>query len=221
MRGSRAALAALFGLALVGLNFIGCVSAPEPAAPPPRAERPVYELGEKWIRNDGLYELTRIDEGRYVFSGGAGREIRLTRDLVVGEVTGPRFLQFLSPPLLSWPLQLGQKSSSLGLVTSHAAVLGGSGQLQTTLTVDRYEEVRVPAGTFKAFRISGAVEGYYVPLGGHVFRAWYAPDARQLVKAESLTLTPLNFQVVALDPSGRTGARPSRSPWRSRPTRRG
>ena len=46
MRGSRAALAALFGLVLVGLNFIGCVSAPEPATPPPRAERPTYELGE-------------------------------------------------------------------------------------------------------------------------------------------------------------------------------
>lgn len=109
MRANRAALAALLGVALVG-----CVSTPEPGAPPPRAERPIYELGEKWIRNDGLYELTRIDENRYVFSGGAGREIQLTRDLVVGEVTGVRFLQFLSPPVLSWPLQLGQKTSSIG-----------------------------------------------------------------------------------------------------------
>src|SRR5262245_32822720 len=111
MRGNRAALAALLGLTLVG-----CASPPEPAAPPPRAERPIYELGEKWIRSDGIYELTRIDEGRYVFSSESGREIHLSRDLVIVEMTGARFLQFFVPPSLSWPLQLGQKSSSIGAV---------------------------------------------------------------------------------------------------------
>ena len=100
MQANRAALAALLGLAL-----FGCAGAPEPAAPPPRAERPIYELGEKWIRNDGIYELTRIDDGRYVFSGGAGREIHLTRDLVVGEITGGRFLLLSdpAPPELAAP----------------------------------------------------------------------------------------------------------------------
>ena len=126
-------------------------------------------------------------------------------------MTGPRaYLQFLSPPTLSWPLQVGQKAAQLvwsGL--QGGRYLGGScASCTTTLTVDRYEEVRVPAGTFKAFRISGAIEGYYAPLGGHVFRTWYAPDARQLVKAESLTSTPLNFQVVALEPSDRVGRAP-------------
>ena len=88
------------------------------------------------------------------------------------------------------------------------AGMGFPGPSQTTLTVDRYEEVRVPAGTFKAFRISGLVENPYAPLGGYTFRAWYAPEARQLVKAESLALNPLNFQVVALDPSDRVGRSP-------------
>ncbi len=34
----------------------------------PRAERPTYTLGEKWVRNDGLYELIRIEKDVYVFS---------------------------------------------------------------------------------------------------------------------------------------------------------
>ena len=95
MRGSCAVLVALLGLALVG-----CAGAPESAAPPSRVERPLYELGEKWIRNDGVYELIRLESDRYVFSGPAGREIRLTRDLVVSTVTrGSSGLQFIVPCL--------------------------------------------------------------------------------------------------------------------------
>src|SRR5262249_42683567 len=114
MRANRVALATLLGLVLVG-----CASTPGPATPPPHAERPTYELGEKWIRSDGIYELTRIDQGRYVFSSESGREIHLTRDLVVSAVTGVRYLQFVSPPSLNWPLQLGQKSGSVGRVRAY------------------------------------------------------------------------------------------------------
>jgi hypothetical protein len=35
----------------------------------PRAERPTYTLGEKWVRNDGLYELIRIEKDVYVMKG--------------------------------------------------------------------------------------------------------------------------------------------------------
>src|SRR5262245_15505478 len=205
MRAHRAALAALLGVVLVG-----CASTPEPAAPPLLAERPIYELGEKWIRNDGLYELTRIEENRYVFSG-PGREIHLTRDLVVSAVTGVRFLEFVSPPSLNWPLQVGQRGGSVGSIRFYAenyGFLNMAGSSWTTLTVDAYEDVRVPAGIFKAFRISGVIGGGVRDLGGRAFRAWYAPEARQLVKAESLALDPLNFQVVAFEPSQQTQRAP-------------
>ena len=31
------------------------------AADTPRAERPTYAVGDRWVRNDGVYELIRIE----------------------------------------------------------------------------------------------------------------------------------------------------------------
>jgi Caspase domain len=210
MRGSRAALLA----ALFGLILSGCAGTPEPATPPPRAERPIYELGEKWIRNDGIYELTRIEDDRYVFSSSGEREIHLSRSLVVWQVTGRpsiaqrRTIEFQNPPTLQWPLRIGQKDRRPGVVYNGGSRLGGTATPETTLTVDRYEEVRVPAGTFNAFRITGDIQGQINRLGGYVFRAWYAPEARQLVKADSFDLPALNFEVVALEPRDAVGRTP-------------
>jgi hypothetical protein len=52
----------------------------------PRAERPVYTLGERWIRSDGVYDLIRVEDGRYIFAAGVDRQIHLTQDLVVAKV---------------------------------------------------------------------------------------------------------------------------------------
>jgi hypothetical protein len=30
----------------------------------PKAERPSYAVGDRWIRSDGAYDLIRIDNGR-------------------------------------------------------------------------------------------------------------------------------------------------------------
>jgi hypothetical protein len=40
---------------------------------PPRAERPAYTLGDKWIRNDGVYDMIRIEKDLYIFSSKRGR----------------------------------------------------------------------------------------------------------------------------------------------------
>src|SRR5262245_43095835 len=79
-----------------------------PATPPPRAERPVYQLGERWIRTDGVYELVRIHEDRYVFRSGRDREVELSKDLVpLG--WSPEAPDWMSPPPpLVWPLEVGQ-----------------------------------------------------------------------------------------------------------------
>jgi hypothetical protein len=204
MRKSRVALAVVLGMTL-----FGCASGPDPASPPPRAERPTYELGERWIRSDGIYDLTRIEDDRYVFTSSGGREIQLNRDLAISKVAaGQGFLQFVARPSLSWPLQLGQTSSVQGPVlranlgrNPAATDFGGNLPVQTTLSVDAYEEIRVAAGTFKAFRISVAIQSLGDRFGGNRFRFWYAPEVRQLVKGESLFLSGMNFEVVALEPN--------------------
>lgn len=49
------------------------------AAETPRAERPIYSLGEKWVHADDVDELIRIEKDLCVFAASRGREIHLTR----------------------------------------------------------------------------------------------------------------------------------------------
>ena len=67
-------------LCLLALTFASCSSIPHGGPDAPRAERPTYTIGEKWIRSDGAYELIRIDNDRYIFSAGPDREIHLTKE---------------------------------------------------------------------------------------------------------------------------------------------
>src|SRR5262245_26773668 len=170
----------------------------------PRAERPTYTLGERWIRSDGVYDLIRIEDGRYIFAAGVDRQIHLTQDLMVAKVQkGLWVVEFTPPPKLTWPLEVGKWGTSSGIRRNPNDPMGQDASF--TWSVQAYEDVQVVAGTFKAFRISLTID---VP--GNVARAklfnysarlvtWYAPEARQFVKAEGFNLDLLAFQVVALE----------------------
>src|SRR5262245_54432386 len=187
MRGIRAAL-----IAFLVLGSVGCAATQDPATPPPRAERPTYAVGEKWIRTDGVYELVRIEDDRYIFSAGPDREIHLTRDLFPATVVkGVRILTFSPPPRLPWPLEVGKVETGRGVVPGVAGFFSGSYDVR----VEAYEDVRVPAGTFKAFRVSIVATAY---LHGVEFRltTWYAPALRQFVKTETRRISgPLYGQI--------------------------
>src|SRR5262245_9258998 len=109
MRGVIHALMLVVAFALL-------TSPPLVEAQKPRAERPTYTLGERWIRSDGVYDLIRIEDGRYIFAAGADRQIHLTQDLMVAKVQkGPWVLEFTPPPKLTWPLEVGKRGSSSGI----------------------------------------------------------------------------------------------------------
>src|SRR5262245_59211246 len=157
----------------------------------PRAERPTYTLGERWIRSDGVYDLIRIEDGRYIFAAGADRQIHLTQDFMVAKVQkGQWVMELMPPPKLTWPLEVGKWGTSSG-IWRHPSVAGGDAA-SFTWRVEAYEDVQVAAGTFKAFRISLALERFDTATrgGNLLFRksyhliTWYAPEARQFVKAE-------------------------------------
>jgi hypothetical protein len=83
----------------------------------PRAERPVYTLGERWIRSDGVYDLIRVEDGRYIFAAGVDRQIHLTQDLMVAKVQKGQFImEFTPPPKLTWPLEVGKWGTSSGIL---------------------------------------------------------------------------------------------------------
>ena len=77
-------------LALTCLLFPSAALAQEPSA-----ERPTYALGDKWIRNDGAFELVRIEGGAYVFAQGPKREVRLSRNLGFARAQrGDKFVEY-------------------------------------------------------------------------------------------------------------------------------
>jgi hypothetical protein len=174
------------------------------SAQAPKAERPSYSVGDKWIRSDGAYDLIRIENGRYVFAADGGREVHLTRDLGVAKIVrgGQVLLELEPPPGLTWPLEVGQSGVSWLTLKSLDPQFGQS-VVRLTWKVDAYQDVRVPAGTFKAFRIVHVLEPRFLAASPQSRRLelafWYAPAIQQLVRADGNDLSGLAFQAVALD----------------------
>ena len=170
----------------------------------PKAERPTYAVGDKWIRSDGAYDLIRIENGRYVFAADGGREVHLTRDLGVAKIVrgGQVLLELEPPPGLTWPLEVGQSGVSWLTLKSLDPQFGQS-VVRLTWKVDAYQDVRVPAGVFKAFRIVQVLEPRFLAASPQSRRLelafWYAPAIQQLVRADGNDLSGLAFQAVALD----------------------
>lgn len=196
-RALRGALCALAGGPLL-------LAAGLAAAGAPRAERPIYAVGDRWFRQDGVYDLVRIENDRYVFAAGPRREIHLTKALGLARIQkGGSVMEFDPPPELAWPLEIGKWGVVSGLWRTPQNPAG----LRATFTwkAEAYEDVTVSAGTFKAFRIALSIQGSRWGGPSRDAVIWYAPEARQLVKAESHHMGMLNFQVVVVD-------RPTREP---------
>jgi len=202
MRRSPAALA--FSVALAW--FLGAETA---STQKPNAERPSYDVGARWLLNDGAYDLVRATRDVYFFSAGPNRQIQLTRDLGIYRMLkdGNVEWQLDPPPPIKWPLEVGK----WGII--HNAVLRSreypSGlPVRFTWEVKAYESVPVPAGAYQAFRIVYFAEYIGDPLrrsGGIAGRQswalvlWYAPEPRQIVKAEGSGLLGVDFQLAAGD----------------------
>ena len=92
-------------LALLTVLSLTLLSAAPASGQAPKAERPTYAVGDKWIRSDGAYDLIRIENGRYVFAADGGREVHLTRDLGIARIVrGGQVVLELEPPASpTWP----------------------------------------------------------------------------------------------------------------------
>jgi hypothetical protein len=192
-------------LALVTALVLGLALTPAAAQKPP-AERPTYAVGDAWVLTDAAYRLARIDRGAYMFTAAGEREIWLTRDLAVTFVKrGPEWLEIQEPPRVAWPLQGGKWGSGRSVIR----LGGGNVEVYSIWRVEGPEPVRTAGGTFQAFRtrysfdpnIPGQFTGSPTQRYGPVAREaafdvtiWYAPDIRQIVKAESSKLL-LTFEL--------------------------
>ncbi len=197
---------------LVGLALTACVTLSEVGLPTrgagssttkPRAERPTYSLGDRWIRYDGSYELVRIENDRYVFSAGFGAaEVHLTKNLGLARAQRSGYVFELNPPPEpTWPLEVGKFGVILSTVRTPSNPSGFPARF--TWSVDAYEDVAVVAGTFKAFKISFVMTAAGPFAGGQSWKnelvLWYAPEVQQYVKSSYNFPGMLNFQVVLID----------------------
>ena len=152
----------------------------------PQAERPTYAVGERWVRNDGVYELIRIEKDQYVFAASAERQVRLTKDLMLAFVQkNAGLLELDPPPAIAWPLEVGKSGSSWGTLRWEGNSAGVYSRF--LWNVASYGETPIPGGTIKAFRIDLRMESLREGGRGREQRVfqlsmWYAPQARQLVK---------------------------------------
>jgi len=174
----------------------------------PHAERPTYQVGDRWIRSDGVYDLVRIEKGLYVFAAEGGREIHLTKDLAIVHIgrRGEVDWELYPAPRLKWPLVVGDWGQEWVTLRAPAwpvrSVMSTLVSFETprpvrlTWEIAEYGKVETPGGTFGAFKITQSFAVAGATLGS--ISVWYAPEVRQLVRAEGPVL---NFQVVAIDPS--------------------
>jgi hypothetical protein len=193
----------LGGLGLVAA-LVAAPAMPLQAADAPRAERPVYHVGDKWLRTDGAWELTRVERDGYVFSAAPDKEFHLTKDLGITRIVldGRTELDIDSPPKFTWPLEVGKWGVGRALWRSAPPrpLLGFTGAINVTWQVDLSEDLATAAGTFKTLRISQKIETVAAGFGGsgqqfgQIF-LWYSPDAQRFVKAEG-NLKGLSWEMV-------------------------
>lgn len=129
-------------------------------------ERPRWAAGDSWTYRgkgrDGTYTITRtvlregLFEGREAYEVQAGESrYWYTRQLgYLAKVTGEQVVRRAIPPEdWRWPLQVGKTWSTT------VTWVDGPGEdqrfvLTAVWAVDAYEEIKTPAGTFKAFKVS-------------------------------------------------------------------
>jgi hypothetical protein len=188
----RRVLRARILVAAAGLVLVVCLRPAPSETAPPRAERPIYRIGETWALDRGVYELKRIDGDTYVFVAGPGKEIHLTKDLGVARVVldGHADFDVAAPPKLSWPLTIGKWGSARALLRSSPPrpLHDFTGTINVLWRVEAYEDVATTAGTLQAFRITYKLETVGTVMGSGQqfgqFSLWYAPGIERLVRAQ-------------------------------------
>jgi hypothetical protein len=94
----------------------------------------------------------------------------------IGVVSGDKPIMTWDPPLRwDWPLEVGKTWTRNYRVTIHAS--NQTNPFEQTQKVEAYEDVTVPAGTFKAFKISTSDT-----LGNENLN-WFSPELGIFVKS--------------------------------------
>jgi len=164
-------------------------------------ERPTWVVGDSWTYRGrgpkGPYTVTRkvvsegLFEGRdcYQIEAGDSRYWYTKQLGYLARTSGDKTVRLAAPPEdWQWPIQTGKQWSATVTWTD-------SGEQTRTFVltgvwlVEAYEEVKTPAGTFKAFKVSrreiesGASQDF-----------WYSPQVKGWVKLRGTNTADGNYE---------------------------
>jgi hypothetical protein len=171
------------------------------AGPGPRAEQPAYNVGDGSARI-GPFLLTRMEGELYVFEAGVGQQLHVTRGLAIAKVVTGGVVRFETNPTAAtvWPLEVGRFRTTPASLLSRLPrqIPAFNGGINVVWSVAAYEDVRSGGESLKAFklvqRIDNTLRGNTVEELGQ-FILWYAPELRQVVKAQG-NLLDVSFDFV-------------------------
>lgn len=176
---------------LLAMLSAGCAT----TAPPPGAPQAGFPArpapGSTWvlaIRDSGSFgsanrEVTFRSRGEETWQGrkvhaNQATETTFLFDVatagMVARVRGTEPLESWDPPLAwNWPMWVGKSWPLTYRYTNHER--GQTFNVQAWVKVEAYEDIKVPAGTFKVFRVTYADEGTESV-------SWWSPDLHMSVK---------------------------------------
>ena len=166
------------------------------------AERPTWSAGDSWTYRgrgqSGTYNVTRkvlregLFEGRDAYEIDAGgTHYWYTKQLgYLARTKGDQTTRLASPPEdWQWPLQVGKQWSAVVNWTDQTDTQQQTYTLTGLWSVEAYEEVKTPAGTFKAFKVtrreveSGASQEF-----------WYSAEVKGWIKIRGANTADGNYE---------------------------
>ncbi|OHA09261.1 MAG: hypothetical protein A3B37_03555 [Candidatus Sungbacteria bacterium RIFCSPLOWO2_01_FULL_59_16] len=187
---------ALFATLAIVIIFTSVIVSAQTSTP--SAEAPTLNPGDEWVRSNGRTFTVVGKEGDYytmkvLWNGKESLQwwhqktlgLRHTQERVIFEP---------ALELFRWPLTVGLK----WCYEYAAPVTGPNVMFQRCNEVKTFEEVKVQAGSFQAFRIE-AVATHLDRSAPDVYHTyWYAPQARGIVKSTSVGIAAdlWQFEVV-------------------------
>lgn len=157
--------------------------------------------GTQFTYSDGGRIEAVSDQGNYVCRFKS-LKTQKTFDRLLGAFlpTGPHAEKIRSLA----PFEVGHKIS---FENSGPDVLGGDGFWFHGISIERFETIVTPAGTFSAYVILSDDQAVQSSHGRWQRRYWYSPDVSHVVKFEYLTLQgapppkyPRNWELTAYKP---------------------
>ncbi len=168
----------------------------------PIAERPTWSAGDSWTYRgrgpSGTYNVTRKVLREGVFEGREAYEIEAgdtrywyTKQLGFRARTkGDQTTRLARPPEdWQWPIQVGKQWSAIVNWTDRTESEQKTYTLTSVWTVESYEDVKTPAGTFKAFKVSrrevesGASQDF-----------WYSPEVKSWIRIRGANTADGNYE---------------------------